>query len=224
MQTWCFEHLHLDATDDLTKVKNALNNASNRVATETLYLSTSSTGAALAAAASSASLPATLIELEYITCTYGGQVLVLGQAAFNRLLALRQQPSVAGPPMVYSLRKDTVEFWPTAVGGEVLVYYGPGLPTALSANADLQPYPEPYGSNLLMYGAAQELAEFTKDLALITVWQARYEEWMRRFRAFIDKRQGSLPKHMIVDDGGHGYYPHDPSSDWDLVGPRPSAW
>lgn len=220
IQNIVIDRLRLDASADLTRVKNAINNASNNVATETKYLSSSNAPAALAAAATSLSIPASIIEVEYITSGYGGQTLILGQLTFDRLLVMRQQPSVAGPPVAYSLRKDTVELWPAAVGGETLTVYGPGLPTALSGDTDLQPYPEPYGSNLLAYGAMCDMAEFTKDILMIGTYQAKYQDWMGRFRAYITRRQGALPKHMIVDDGSHGFYPHDPSSDWDLIGPR----
>lgn len=215
-----YDKLRLDSTDDVTRVGNAINNTLNRIAIDTRYIKGSANTAALTAGASSFTLDTSIIEIDYLTCAYGGQTLILGEVTFDRLLALRQGGIVAGPPVAYSLRATTVELWPTAAGGDVITQYGASFPQALTGT-DPVPFPEPYGSNMLAYGAASELSEFTKDILLAQTFASKYGEWVNEFNGFIQSRQGILPKQFIVEDGAHGYLPHDRSSDWDLIGPRP---
>lgn len=213
IRTSVIKKLRLDTTDDAAKVLEWLNQVSCQVAIESRYLSGSSAGSALAAAASSQALPATLVELEYIVCSYGGQTTLLAEKDYREILELRQGATAsAGPPTVYALRKGTVELWPSAVGSEVLTYYGATLPDVLTADADIPPYPEPFNSKLLEYGALAQGAEYKNDPHL-SDYQQLYQLWMNRFLAFLTRRQGRYPRSFATWTGGMGYIPHDPSTD-----------
>jgi len=193
-------------------VSNWINMTLARVAIETGFFTGSSTGSALAAAATSATFPTSLITLEYITCTYAGQTLELGQApSFEYLLWLRAQGTSSGPPTVFFLRQNTVEFWPAAAGGEIMTYYGTVLPSTFSGSTAC-PLPEPF-SKLIEQGAIYEGAQFKKD-PLIDEYRYLFDQWLSRFIAFCNRRRGKMPQQFQVWPGSGAFVPHDPSADW----------
>lgn len=218
------DKLRLDTTADLTKTKAWLNQILLDIAVTSRYFSGSAAGAALAAAAASQALPATLVELEYVTVTYGGQTAYMTPIGFDKLLMLQVTAS-SGPPTFYTLRKGTVNFWPAAAGGEVLTYYGATLPDAMSANSDVSGLPEPYATKLLVYGACIEAADFKNDMRLYFYYQNAYAAWKASFQAYLNTRMTQAARAFPVygPDGrpfSSPYLPHDVSSDFYVTGFR----
>lgn len=213
------DKLRLDAAEDASRVSDWLQQTLLNVAMVTRYFAGSATGAALAAGATSQALDSTLIDVEYITCAFGGQTVEMQPATFDKILQLRSAGGTAasGPPYYYCLRKNTVEFAPNAAGGEVLTYYGATFPIVWTGSA-VSGLPEPFGSKLLIYGACVEAADFKNDARLYTYYQGAYQAWLGSFLAFLNRRgteQGrSWPIHGPNGRPfGHVWRPHDVSTD-----------
>lgn len=213
--------LRLDAVADAAKTLAWVNQTYTNVATTTRYFSGSTAGAALAAAATSQALPTTIVELEYATATYGGQGFVMTMVDFDKILMYRQsQTGASGPPLFYSLRKGTVEFFPAAAGGEIITYYGATVPNAMILG-DTPDLPEPFASKLLEYGACVEAADFKNDARLYFWYQQAYGQWMGQFIAFLNQRKTQAGRAFTVQGpDGQGFVPHDMSSDWWITGFR----
>lgn len=202
---------HLDASADLTRTKEWLNQALSDAAVRSKYFTGSSAGTALAAAATSQALPSAIIEVDAISCTYAGLAPTLAEVSFQELLQARGGGSVSGPPRLYALRQATVEFWPAAAGSEVLTYYGAVYPDELSGASDTIPLPEPFG-NVLTYGALVQAGEFKKDPVLPT-WVQQQQYWLTRFLAFSARRGGAGPYRVGVRGAGGGFVFPNPSTD-----------
>lgn len=219
------DKLRLDATLDATRVSNYLNQTLANIAVLTGYFSGSSAGSALAAGATNQALPATLIDLDYLTCGFGGQTVFMQAINFDRILQLRSTSAGAsGPPYFYYLDKNTVEVWPTAAGGEILTYYGATYPIVWTGSA-VSGLPEPFGSKLLIYGACVEAADYKNDARIYTYYQSAYQQWMGQFMAFLNQRRTENSRAWPVygPDGrpfGIPAVPHDPSSDYFTTGWR----
>jgi hypothetical protein len=220
------DKLRLDTdTDDDSRLGEWLNQTLVRVATESKYFESNSDGSALAANATNQALPATLVELEYITRTYGGQTVYLTPSAFETILELRAT-GATGPPTQYALRKSTVEFWPNAQGGEVLTYYGAGLPSLMSADGDTTGLPEPFASKLIVYGACIEAADFKNDMRLYFYYQTAFAQWLEAFNTYLNTRLSRASRAFPIygPDGrpfsAGPFLPHDPSSDFYVTGWR----
>lgn len=204
----------LDA-DDAAKINDWINLAYAEAAEEVKWFEGSSAGAALTANASSQAIPAAMLEIEDVTCTYGGVAPPLRQVTWEQLLYYRQYGSAGGPPIYYCVRKANVEFWPNAQGGEILTYYGSQLPTAyLSGDSDVPDFPEPFATNLLYYGACVKACEFKNDLLQLGGFQQQREAWMAKFQRFLNQREGTGSLAFPVYPGAPVSVPHDPGSDW----------
>lgn len=205
----------LNPTSDLAKAKQYVNRAYADVAMVSKFFEGSSAGTALVGGATNQALPTAIIELEDVTCTYAGIQPMLRQLTWEQLLRYRSYTVTGGgPPLVYSLRKNTVEFWPAAQGTEVLTYYGSLLPTWLSADADVPGIPEPFATTLLEAGALVQAAEFKQDLMMLGNWQQSYASQLAKFLKFNSARMGTDARAFEVRVGQSRLLPHDPSSDW----------
>lgn len=215
IKTRVINNLRLDAVADLAKVGDAVNIAYSDVARRSRFFESSSSTAALVGGATSDTLPASLIELEDVVCTYGGDSPRLQEVSWEVLLDLRRTVVTgSGPPLVYSLRKNSLEFFPSAQGGEVLTYYGSTQPTALVADGDVPGIPEPF-SKLLEYGASVYMAEFKNDILMLGNYQQQYQIWMGQFMSFCNDRLGTdALAFQVLPRGRRGYPPNDRSSDW----------
>lgn len=217
LRTMVENAIRLLDSDDASKVNDWLNLAYAEAAEAVKWFEGSSTGAALAAGATSQAIPATILELEDVTCSYGGVAPPLRQVSWEELLQRRKYGSQGGPPLWYCVRKANVEFHPAAQGGEILTYYGSQLPTSYLANdTDVPDFPEPFATNLLYYGACIKACEFKNDLLQLGGFQQQYAAWMGRFQAFLNQREGSGSLAFPVYPGppGSSVPPHDRSSDW----------
>lgn len=218
MQDQVIAKAHLEATDDLTKVKNWINNAYYTIAIEVSFYQASAAATTLAANATTANFPTSIVHLEYITPTGTDGTLwgPMQETTFEEILELRANQGTqvyTGAPFKFAQRSaaaNFIEFWPQAVGGEVLTFYGMALPAALSGNTDKPIFPEPY-SKVIEYKALVEAAEFKADLLMLQQFQAQYDQWIRDFRAFNNtpgmtqqfrvERQRPWPKANSVDTG-----------------------
>lgn len=207
----------LDPTQDSQKIKDGLNAAYSQVALESKFFEGAVVGSALVGGAVNQTLPVSLIELEDVTCLAQGIQPRLRQVEWETLLDLRGALVVgAGPPQVYSLRMNSIEFYPAANGGEVLTYFGSKQPdTYLSADGDVPLIPEPF-SILLEYGALIHMGEFKADLLMLGDWQQQWNVWMAKFKTFSGVRLGQDSLAFRVLEGRRIYPPNDRSSDFYL--------
>jgi hypothetical protein len=226
-QNSVIDKLRLDPVLDLARVKSWLNQTLLDVATQSRYFSGQAVGAALAVGASNQALPGSLVELSQVTSSYGGQVLTMAPINFDQILLQRslQGSGGLGQPQFYSLQKNTLEFWPSAQGGETLRYYGSVLPDLMVADSDVSGLPEPFAINLIVYGAAIEAADFKADVKLYFYYQQAYQAWLGKFQAFLNQRvtQSSRAIPVYGPDGRPfdvPFIPHDVSSDWFVTGAR----
>lgn len=226
-QNAVIDSVRLDPAADLQRTKDWLNRTLLDIAVQSKFFSSSSVGAALTAAAANQALSATLVELEYVTCGFGGQTTVMQPVYYDALLMKRQSATAAaGPPLYYCLRKSTLEFWPAAAGGEVLTFYGVTLPDQMSANSDVSGLPEPFATQLLVAGACIPAADFKNDPRIYTYYQSEYQQWMGQFIAFLNARVTDSSRGWPIygPDGrpfnAGAWLPHDPSTDGYWIGSR----
>jgi hypothetical protein len=77
------------------------------------------------------------------------------------------------------------------------------LPDALTADGDVPLIMEPYGSQLLVYGACVELARFKKD-PLLQDYEAAWQMWLTRFQLWLNRREGASARTFrIGSTNGH---------------------
>ena len=166
----------------------------------------------MAATASNQTLPTNLAALDYVTETFGGQTVQMQPVAFDQILFLRTTVS-SGPPIYYCLRQNSLEFWPSAQGGETLTYYGATLPTVMVNDSDTHGLPEPFGTQACVYGAAIEAADFKTDPKLYFYYQQAYGQELARFQTFLNKRltQNSRAFPVYGPDGRPFGTPHLPT-------------
>lgn len=196
----------LDSTADLTMVKDWINQAYFAACIETEFYESSSALAALVAGATSATIPTALIKIDYVVPTgsdgsaWGPMELIPFEDILEKRAWVGGTVST-GAPTFYAFRSasaSTIEFYPNAAGGEILTFYGAQLPTALSANADLPIFPEPYATKVLESGALYEAAWYQKDLFFLQQAQSLSMEWVSRLRAFNNTRIGNKTQQFKV--------------------------
>jgi hypothetical protein len=207
MQQTVLDKARLDVAADTNRVKDWLNGAYYTACIETNFFEAGVADTApLAADTSSVGVPSNLVKIEYITPT-GSDGQLWGpvqEVTLEELLELRAWQGGAvstGAPSRYAYRSSgtpTIEFWPQAVGGEVLHFWGTSMPPLLVADTDLPIFPPPY-SAVIEYGALGEAAEFQKDILSLQNFQQQYQEWLQRFRALVNLRSGSQVQQFRVE-------------------------
>ena len=208
LQASVIDKSRLDVDFDTSRVKDWINSAYMTAIIETGFYQSAQVASALAANQTSMQVPAGIHKIEYVSPTdSSGQVWgPMRTTQFEEILRLRawQGGQVStGAPSRYALRSSqapTVEFWPMAVGGEVLTFYGWGLPAVLSADADVPIIPYPY-EKVIEYGALIHASEYQKDLLMIQQFEQDYADWMGRFLGYKNKMGTSQPDQFVVEFG-----------------------
>jgi hypothetical protein len=206
----------LDADQDVQRVKDWLNSAYYTAVIETNFYETAAIISTPLAANATAS--ASTVKIEYVVPTgadgqYWGP---MDEVTFVEILELRSHSGgtlTTGAPSRYAFRSagaPVIEFWPQAVGGEVLTFYGASLPPPMVADSDQPIIPEPY-RQVIAYGALTDAAEFQKDLISQQTWQSQYQDNLQRFRGFTNTRPGSKVAQFRVE--GRRQYPRANSVD-----------
>ena len=208
----------MDSTNDLSKVKDWINQVYADVCITTEANVTSST-MTLTAGTASYTLPTGISRIKemYATPVGGVQTVPLIQTDLDEILRYRQSSggvanAVGATIYRFALLGLTdIELYPTPQSADVLTVYYVALPTALSADSDIPILPEPYASKVLEYGALAEAADFKSD-PLEQEYRQLYQVWMQKLRAHITRKIGMQPgQFRVIPDTP--FVPHDPSVD-----------
>src|SRR5215475_8308644 len=205
MQNSVVDKARLDADFDTGRVKDWLNAAYQTAVIETGFLQTVEDSVALQETATSIPVPSAIHKIEYIAPTgvdgtRWGPMLAVTMQSLIRSRAWQGGQVSTGAPSRYALRlgpNPTIEFWPNALGGEVLHFYGWGIPAPMSAPTEEPLIPEPY-RRVIEYGALVHAAEFQKDILLIQQFQGDYQDWLNRFRKWKNSFATSQPGQFEV--------------------------
>jgi hypothetical protein len=207
MQNDVIANLRLEDGLDRNKVKDWLNASYMEAVAETEFWTLSAATTTLAANTSSVTVPAALLGINYIVATDSNGT-VRGTMELKTLAEILDKRGwsggtlTQGAPQMYayvSSATPTVEIWPTAVGGEVLTFYGFRLPNPLSADADVMVLPEPYGSNIVVNGSMALAAQFKQNIIMLSTYQQEGEYWTQRLRALQNNRGGDKVQQLQVE-------------------------
>lgn len=221
IQTAVIAKVNLDATADLAAVKDWINWACTDIANETEAFETTATlsltaGTANYSLATVASGAILRIKEMYVTSSGTVTSPPLQYISLKDMLRLRVAAGgtvpYTGQPIRYTLSgSDRLDLYPTpATTGDTITFYYSYLPTALSANGDLQPFGEPW-SKLVEYGALAEAGDFLGDPNTDN-WRQSYEQWKARYKAHLNRRKGTQER-RLGGDYAEGWPFHDPSTD-----------
>lgn len=206
IQNAVINKLRLDATNDLSKVKDWINQVYYEACIETNFYETSSSATTLTAGQTSVSVPSSIVKIEYIVPAGSDGSLwgPMEEVTFEEILENRAwagSTQTTGAPSRYAFRSSqssSIEVWPQAYGGETLTFYGVCLPNALSGNTDTPIFPEPYATMVLQYGALVQAAEYKKD-PLVSEFNALYIQWIIKLRSLNNVRAGSKVQQFRVE-------------------------
>lgn len=208
MQNDVIDKLRLDADLDTGRVQSWINSAYMEACAATEFYVDSIATSTLPTNAGSTGVPAPLLTIDYIVSKQsdGTNYGVMDLVPLDEILSRRSYGGSTSPtqgaPQMYAYRSGpspTIEFWPGASGGELLTFYGSRLPPVLSGDGDVCLIPEPYGSNLLVMGAAVQAAEWKMNYIMLSTYQQESAVWMQQFRGFQNNRVGNqTPQLQIV--------------------------
>jgi hypothetical protein len=202
----------LDKDFDIPRVHDWLNSSYFTLVMETGFMQIKQDSVTLPADSTSIPVPAGIHKIEWImptgvNGTPWGPMVCVNMPSIIRARAWQGGQQSTGAPSRYALRSGSVpgtpavasiEFWPQANGGEVLHFYGWGLPPAMVADQEVSIIPEPY-QRAIEYGALVHAAEFQKDVLLMQQYQADYQDWKSRFLTFKNKMDTSQPEQMDIE-------------------------
>ena len=207
----------LSSTNDLSKVKDWINQAYADVCLTTELNITSST-MTVTAGSYSYTLPSAVLRIKEMVITPVGSTVSapLRQTTLDDILRRRRaaggMQNFGGYVTHYALLGiNDFEIWPTPQAADSITIYYVAAPTALSADSDTTILPEPFASKILEFGALAEAADFKGDPAG-PQWAAEYQQWMQRLRAHLTRKMGGQPGQFRIWDD-KVFPPHDPSTD-----------
>jgi hypothetical protein len=222
LQNDVIQRLNLDATGDLTSVKDYLNVAYAETCAQTEALQTS--GAVTVNSGDSSitdltgKLSGAIQRIKAVAISTGGVTYpTLVPVGLDEILRLRVgsggAPVATGAPSRYAMvgAKD-MEFWPTANASTTFTFYYSYLPTALSANGDIPDagLPEPYATRCLVYGAMAQAADLTGDPSG-SDYANQFEAWKSKLTVHLGRRRAGQVESLVPFAGPVA--PHDPSTD-----------
>lgn len=210
--------LRLDATADLARTKDWINQVYAEACSETEFVQAFAT-MTMTAGTATYSMDSSVIRIKQMYCTPvgGTQGRPLEPVSLEQILEWSWANSTAqssgGGVRYYAFFGSAdLQFFPTPSSADVITAYYVKLPTVLSADADVPVLPEPYASNLLFNGACYQAALFLKDPDA-SVFDRDYQQSLMKLRAHLRRREGAMTRQFRVTKQVP-FRPHDPSSDW----------
>lgn len=205
--------IRLDTTDDTTKVQEALNSAYFEAMVENEVLVDSGfTTLTVDVGTYDLDTATQIARIKGLWASQGGVwTRPLRQTSLERILTARQTNSglaITNPGSLiwYALSgQNQLDLYPTPQAADTLNFVYVGFPTALSGT-DVPEIPEPYGSNLLTYGACVQMAEFKADPQR-DYYAAQFDVWQSKLRRHLNLRRGQPGPFEFAD--GRGFPPHD---------------
>jgi hypothetical protein len=202
------DNLRMDQVLDLQKVKDYVNSAYMRTCIDTEFYLDSTQTTTLAPNATSVTIPASLLMVNYIVpAQIDGLLLPPMQLVGIDVIAGRRAWSggtiTQSAPSMYaymSSQTPTIEFWPTASGGEVFTFYGVRLPPPLVADSDSPILPEPFATECLTAGGCASAAEFKQNFIMLSNYEQSYEFWISKLRAFQNERIGNRTQQFGIEN------------------------
>jgi hypothetical protein len=207
MQKTVLDKARLDTLADTPRVKDWLNMAYMMACLDTnFFISKQVTTPALTAGSTNVAVPSSIQDILWIVptavdgSTWGPMILL----PFEQLLKMRAYQGATlntGAPSRYSYisgGSPTIEFWPNAVGGEVLTFWGTFLPPALNADNDPPIIPEPY-RRVIEYGALVHASEFQKDILTQQGYEGQYQQWIQALRGNMNTTAGSMTQQFLIE-------------------------
>ena len=209
--------VRLDATDDLQRTKDWINQVYAEVCVETEFLQDFDT-MTLIASEPNYTLDAQVIRIKqmYVTPSGQGPSRPLQPTTIEQILEWSASngatPSNQGSVTHYALvGSRSILLYPTPSAADVVTMYYAKLPTALSAAADVPILQEPYVTECLVNGACFKAAVFLKDPDA-SLFKQLYDASVAKLRGHLRRKEGSMTKQFRITRGT-SVAPHDPSTD-----------
>jgi hypothetical protein len=205
----------LNATADLAKTKDWVNQVYAEVAVETEALQ--DYAAITLTASSSVYTVATgilRVKQMYVTPSGQGASRPLQPISLEQLLewsASNSGPVTGGVTHYAFVGQTLIQFYPVPAAADVVTIYYVKLPTALSAAGDVPMFQEPYATECLVNGASFKAAVFLKDPDA-ALFKQLYDDATSRYRGHLRRREGSMTRQFRLTRG-QVVTPSDPSVD-----------
>lgn len=223
IQNEVITRVRLDATADLQKTKDWINQALTEVCVETEALQTFAT-MVMTPSTNIYTLDSSISRVKqmYVVPVNGTVSLPIEPVSIEEMIALTSgqttgQPNTGGANRYCIFGLNDIQFYPTPSSADTVTVYYVKTPTALVANGDVPGIPEPYATECLVSGACIKAAYFVNDPD-VQAYQQAYEMAKRSLRGHLRRKSGAYTKHFRLT-GWSNYPPHDPSVDI-----RQSGW
>jgi|SRR5215471_14235830 len=202
------DKLRLDVPLDTQKAKDYVNMAYHRACLDTEFWEDHSQVVGLAANATSITVPASLLMIDYIVPAQVDGLLLppmqlVGMDVLQGKRAWSGGTITQTAPQMYAYQSGqnpSIEFWPTASGGETFTFFGVRLPPPMSGDTDVPIIPDPYATNILVYGGCCNAAEFKQNFIMLSTYQQDYEFWIQKLRGFQNNRPGNRTQQFNIEN------------------------
>ncbi len=209
----------LDATNDLSRVKDWINQLYTEVCAETEAIQSYAT-MTLTSGQSVYTIDATISRIKAMYCTPAGgtQLAPLQPVSIEQILLWNTATGGAtavntGGATHYAIfGLNDIQFYPQPTAADVVTIYYVKLPTVLSAASDVPGIPEPYASNCLKSGGLYRASLYLKDPDA-TLYAQDFERSKQALRGHLRRKEGAGTKQFRVLSDRPWVYPHDPSTD-----------
>lgn len=179
---------------DRTRVKRWINQVYSRAVQETDALE--KTGIApLTDGDASYTMTSAIAQIKNLWIVYadGTTSRPLALRSLEELLEIRRQGALQGQlvdqPQYAVAGQNLIELWPTPDNGQSLEFWYVYLPNTLVDDEALHVLQEPYGTDILTYGACLHASDFKKDPALYTLYQPGFSAAMEAYKTFLSRRK-----------------------------------
>lgn len=221
LQNEVINKIRLDATADLAKVKDWINQVYTDVCIDTEAIQAFATFT-LTSGSAIYTMDSTLRRIKQMYCTPvgGSQSRPLQPISLEQILEWNTaNPAVTNVGgvnyyAIFGLSATgviNIQFYPTPQSADVVTVYYTKTPTVLSANGDLPVIPEPFATECLVGGASYKAALFLKDPDA-SVFKQDYDAARARLRGHLRRMTGAMTQQFRVWQGQQ-LRPHDPSVD-----------